>query len=95
MEGLTSNFFGVIGNCLYTADQDVLHGITRKIVLELADDLKIETLSKAVNTKDIPHLNEAFITSTSRNIMPVKRINDIQIGTKTPGSNHKSINGSN
>ncbi len=85
LEGLTSNFFGVIENCLYTADKNVLDGITRKIVLELAEDLHIKTIYESVNIKDISKLNEAFITSTSRNIMPVKRINDILIGTNSPG----------
>ncbi|MAT44501.1 MAG: hypothetical protein CL609_19375 [Anaerolineaceae bacterium] len=85
LEGLTSNFFGVMNNCLYTADDNVLDGITRKIVLELAEDLHINTIFEAIKIKDISKLDEAFITSTSRNIMPVKRINDIPVGNITPG----------
>lgn len=85
LEGLSSNFFAVKNNCLYTADEDVLDGITRKIVLELAEDLKINTILQPVNIKELSQIKEAFITSTSRNIMPVKRINDIQIGSNSPG----------
>ncbi len=85
LEGLTSNFFAVKHSCLYTADEDVLDGITRKVVLELAADLHIPIIYQAIHIEELDQIQEAFITSTSRNIMPIKRIDNQPIGAGSPG----------
>lgn len=84
LEATRSNFFVFSGNTLVTPREGVLMGITRNVVLELARGLfPIE--ERAISLAELPHVDEAFITSSSKEIMPVVRIDDLAIGDGTPG----------
>jgi len=98
LESTTQNFFAVIGNTLVTPEEDILLGITRKFVLDVAREHKND-LAKAAGAKDfkveIAHLHrsqlekgqiaEAFTTSTTREVTPVVEIDNHKIGKGTPG----------
>ena len=83
-EGTTSNLFAFYEGTLVTPDKDILNGITRKAVLELAAktvcvdfrDLRLNELLTA---------DEVFITGTNKMIVPVIRIDDSTIGDGRPG----------
>ncbi len=84
LEGFTSNFFAVLDGRLVTAHQGILEGVTRSLVLELAAEiLPIE--GRPPRLAEIPRFDEAFITSSSRGILPVVVINDQVIGGGKPG----------
>jgi branched-chain amino acid aminotransferase len=84
LEGLSSNFFAIHHNTLCTENVRVLHGVTRSLVLEVA--APVLTLStRAVTVHELPHIDECFITSVSREILPVVRIDDFTIGSGRPG----------
>src|SRR5690606_12674532 len=70
LEGLGSNFYAVQRGELRTAGDGVLPGIARQIVFEVAPDV-LPVRADPVNIADIPQLDEAFITSSSRAIIPV------------------------
>ncbi len=84
LEGFTSNFFAFIQGRLVTAVEGVLEGITRSIVLELAETMFTVEL-RAPRLGEIPQFDEAFITSSSRGILPVVVINEQVIGEGRPG----------
>lgn len=86
LEGVSSNFFAIVENALYTAEENVLHGITRKILLEEAEKLNLRIHLQPINIKDLNLIDEAFITSTSRNVMPIQSIDKIMIGDGKPGT---------
>jgi branched-chain amino acid aminotransferase len=83
-ECTTSNFFVLRGAKLITPDQDVLGGITRSVALELASDLG-EVFLRPILRQELGEIDEAFITSTTKEIMPIVRIDDIRIGNGRPG----------
>ncbi|MEO8955477.1 MAG: aminotransferase class IV [Ktedonobacteraceae bacterium] len=84
LEATRSNFFVFRGNTLITPRDGVLLGITRDVVLELAHGLfTIE--ERPVLLAELPLVDEAFITSSSKEIMPVVQIDDLLIGNGTPG----------
>jgi len=85
LEGLTSNFFAVLNNNIFTADREVLSGATRAIILDEAQKATIEIKLDPINYDQIEIIEEAFISSTTRGILPVIRIDDIQIGDGKPG----------
>ena len=85
LEGISSNFFAVLNGVLRTADEGVLAGITRRIVLQEAAAI-ISIDYRPVPVRDLPRLSEAFITSSSREVMPVIQIDDRSINTGHPGS---------
>lgn len=77
-----SNLFAVIGGKLVThpIGSKVLPGITRLVLLEIADELGIEVDERAISEDEAPWASELFITSTLREISWVSRWNDIYIG---------------
>jgi len=85
LEGLSSNFFGVIHGEIYTADKDVLDGATRRIILEEAQKAKILLYYKPINYDQLGRISEAFISSTSRGVLPVISIDSYQINDGKPG----------
>lgn len=86
LEGLSSNFFAFYRGSLYTAEEGVLPGITRTFILDEADQAGIAVQLKAPRLEWLPELDEAFISSASRAILPVTRINNVTIGDGTPGA---------
>lgn len=85
LEGSSSNFYAVQGGCLYTAGAGVLEGITRRVVLQLAIELGLPVALAAVNAAGISQLDEAFISSSSRGIVPVVAISGQKVGEGRPG----------
>jgi branched-chain amino acid aminotransferase len=79
LEGLSSNFFAVLDGTLRTEEERVLVGVTRSLVLEVAGGL-MPVDRRAVRRDDLPDLDEAFITSVSREILPVVRIDGRPVG---------------
>lgn len=90
LEGFSSNFFAIVDGELRTAEEGVLAGVTRGITLRAAEGL-VPIRREAVHQTDIPHLQEAFITSSSREVMPVVRINDDVVGDGHPGPLSRAI----
>lgn len=80
-----SNFFGVTEDgILITPDEKVLRGITRKQVLELAEDV-LPVEEREVGIDELSTLREAFLTSSTKGVMPVVQIDELVIGEGRPG----------
>lgn len=84
LEGSSSNFFAVLDGELRTADEGVLVGTTRTLVLAVAADV-LPVVPRPIGTADLGRVAEAFITSVSRVILPVVAIGDQVIGAGMPG----------
>lgn len=84
LEGLSSNFFYVQEGKVQTAHQRILFGITRSLVMAAATDTHIPILLKAAHQADIPLFEEAFITSSTRSVLPVRQIDNTIIGMPGP-----------
>jgi branched-chain amino acid aminotransferase len=85
LEGLSSNFFGVVKRSIWTVEEGVLLGITRSAVLEIARDNQIPVTFTGVHLSQLRSLEECFITSASRGVLPVVQIDDTIIGSGRPG----------
>lgn len=84
LEGLSSNFFAILDGALHTEEERVLAGITRALVLEVAE-AQMRVVRRGVLQADLSRVQEAFLTSTSRGILPVVRIDDAPIGDGSVG----------
>ena len=85
LEGLSSNFFAVNHDQLWTAGSGVLNGITRKIVLEEAENVGIPVVLSAPSIRLLQEYQEAFITSASRSVLPVVQVDGRLVGPGRPG----------
>jgi len=79
LEGLSSNFYGILDGALWTAGEGVLEGITRRAICELAPAV-LPVRMTAVHRRDLPRLTEAMLTSSGRGIVPITRIDDKAVG---------------
>jgi branched-chain amino acid aminotransferase len=86
LEGLTSNFYYVKQEVLGTAGRGILPGVTRRLVLRLARAKGLSLVYRALALDQLATIDEAFITSSSRGIVPVVRIDDLPVGQGLPGS---------
>ena len=76
-EGSRSNVFFIKGNVLYTApDKDVLAGIARKYVLEIANKNRIKVNFIKISVSEISRFSAVFITGTSPGVLPVSKIEE-------------------
>ena len=80
LEGMTSNFFYVRDDVLCTAGRGVLIGVTRQTVITLAKREGMKFCIRALRVNELPSISEAFITSSSRGIVPVVGIDARQVG---------------
>jgi branched-chain amino acid aminotransferase len=82
-----SNFFLVRGGAVLTPKSaaGLLEGITRAFMFEVGRDAGVEVRDETLYPKDLDTAEEAFITSTTREISPVTRIDHLVIGTGKPG----------
>jgi branched-chain amino acid aminotransferase len=84
LEGLSSNFFAVREGRLQTEEARALRGVTRSMVLDLARGL-LPMGDGPLHVDQIAGTDEAFITSVSREVLPVVRIDGAPIGDGAPG----------
>jgi branched-subunit amino acid aminotransferase/4-amino-4-deoxychorismate lyase len=77
-------------DALHTEDDRVLPGITRALVLEVVD-AQIPVARRAVRLDELPRLREAFITSASREVLPVVRIDGRAVGEGGVGPRTRAI----
>jgi len=90
LEGVSSNFYAVLNGELCTAGEGVLPGIAQQIVFEIASDI-LPLRKVAVNIQQLSQLSDAFITSSSRGIVPVVEIDGLKIGDGRPGSYTRAL----
>ncbi|MDH5596501.1 MAG: aminotransferase class IV [Candidatus Peregrinibacteria bacterium] len=82
-----ANIFWVNGGEVYTTNKEVLFGITRETVVELAENCKFE----GIKFKSLLSADEVFITQTTSGILPVTEINGQKISNGKPGPITKKL----
>jgi branched-subunit amino acid aminotransferase/4-amino-4-deoxychorismate lyase len=80
-EASRANLFFIKGDRVYTPASDILKGITRKKVLSLFPEIRVED----IDPEHLYDFDELFMTSTTRDITPVVAVDGKKIGTGTPG----------
>ncbi|MDY6794769.1 MAG: aminotransferase class IV [Actinomycetota bacterium] len=87
-EGTSSNLFLVMGESLATpaADCGLLPGITREVVMELCDNLRLPCVTGYFTLEDLLDCDEAFLTVSTGEIVPVASVDRETIGEICPGA---------
>jgi branched-chain amino acid aminotransferase len=84
LEATRSNFFVFRGDTLITPRTGVLIGITRNVVLSLARG-RFTIEERPILLEELSTVDEAFLTSSSKEITPIVQIDDWTIGDGKPG----------
>ncbi|MDO5563219.1 MAG: aminotransferase class IV, partial [Synergistaceae bacterium] len=91
-ESAASNFFMVLDGKLITAPVGrVLDGITRKVLLTLAEENGIPFEVRCPLECELANASEAFITGSVKEVLPIIRVGDQVIGDGKPGSMAKRM----
>lgn len=92
LEGAFWSFFCVVNGTLVTPKNDILPGITRRVVLEkLSLDIPIEV--RDLPLQELDDATEAFVTATGKGIVPLVKIDDKTIGNGKVGPITKDVMG--
>ena len=87
-----ANFFVITqNNEVITPAKNILRGITRKKILNFSQLVNIR--EGLITIKDIENAKEAFVTSTTKNVLPVLKIDNKLIGNGKPGEITTKISG--
>jgi branched-chain amino acid aminotransferase len=84
-EGPGFNVFALVAGELVTPLGGVLEGITRKVVIELAESIGLSVRLRPLAADELVAAEEIFITSTAGGIMPVSRLDGRPVGSGRPG----------
>ena len=85
LECTSANFFGVSKGGLQTSGPGVLEGITRKIFMRLAAELEISVRTEPLAVSSVGELDEAFLTSSTRGLVPIVNVAGTPVGNGRPG----------
>lgn len=94
MEGASSNLFMVKEGLIITPPNghDLLPGITRDLVMELAQNAGLAHAQATIEAQDLDTADEIWLTSSTREVMPVTRLNGNPVGNGAPGPIWQQIN---
>jgi D-alanine transaminase len=86
-EGTHTNFFAIKKDAIITAPISnlILAGITRDVVIKLANKLKFKVREEFIKKEELHNYNEFFITSTTKEVTPVTQIDEWIINKRQPG----------
>ena len=85
-EGSGENFFLVKEGVLYSPDLDsCLDGITRRTILELAEQLDISSEIRKLSLEDLLESDESFFSGTAAEVVPINSIDGKLIGSGKRG----------
>lgn len=86
MEGSGENIFIVRDGVIYTPDlTSALDGITRKTVIELAEDMGYKVVEKRITRDEVYIADEAFFTGTAAEVTPIREVDNRPIGSGSRG----------
>jgi branched-chain amino acid aminotransferase len=88
-----ANFFIVRGGAALTPRNEagLLEGLTRNFLFEVGEEVGADVRYETLFPADLQTADEAFITSTTRELSPVTRIDDRPVGNGKPGPVTKSL----
>jgi branched-chain amino acid aminotransferase len=94
-EGSGENIYAVINGRVFTPPQtaSILDGINRNSVIRLAADLGIELVERDLARSELYLADEVFLSGTAAELVPVREIDDHQIGAGEAGPITRQIQG--
>ena len=92
-ECTTANLFVVRNGVALTPplESGLLPGITREFLFEVGRDVGVDVRERVLRDDDLFSADEAFLTSTTREAVPIVKVDDRTIGTGTPGPVTKKL----
>lgn len=84
-EGPGFNVFALFGDRVVTSDHGVLHGITRRTVIEMAQARGLTVETRPLPADEFWQADEVFLSSSGGGVVPVTQVDDRHFSNGTPG----------
>jgi branched-chain amino acid aminotransferase len=86
-DGITSNIYMVRDGTLLTPAHNagIVAGITRGVVLDLAREMGLTVVEGLFDATETVHAEEMFLTSSTREVVPISRVDGKPVGAGKPG----------
>jgi D-alanine transaminase len=87
VEGSHTSAFGVMDGRVWTMPlgPNILPGITRALVLKLANRANIEVIERSLSKSELARIDELFLTGTTSEVLPVTKVDGKPVGSGKPG----------
>src|SRR5690606_30098122 len=92
-EGSGENIFVVRDGVIHTPPQtaSILDGINRRSAIQIARDLGFEVVERDIARAELYLADEVYLTGTAAELVPVREIDDRQVGDGTPGEITRAV----
>lgn len=92
-EGAASNIFIVLDDCIITPPKNelILPGITRDLIVELARTNDVCLQETPITQGQLSQAQEVWMTSSTKEILPIVKVDNTRIGDGTPGKMHQKM----
>jgi branched-chain amino acid aminotransferase len=92
-DGITSNIYMVRNGRLLTPSHaaGIVEGITRGVVLDLAREAGMDVVEGLIDVSEIAAADEMFLTSSTREVVPITRVDGKPVGKGQPGPVTKQL----
>jgi len=93
MEGAASNLFIVSADTIYTPPKgpQLLPGVTRDLILELSREHCLTIEERNISEQSLNNAQEIWLTSSTKEILPVTQLNGNQVGNGRPGKHWQQM----
>lgn len=87
-EGASSNVFALVGGAVITPPRgpEILSGVTREVLLDLLRGARMSVQERALTLAELRGAAEIWITSATREVLPVTRLDGQAVGSGKPGA---------
>ena len=94
IEGSSSNLFAVLDGVIRThpATNQILAGITREVVLEIAAELALPAAEEPIRVADLARVSELMVTATTADVMPIVQLDGKPVRDGRPGPVARQLN---
>jgi D-alanine transaminase len=86
-EGASSNVFAVLGKAVVTPPKgpEILSGITRDVLLDALRAARVPVQERRLTLAELRSADEIWLTSSTREVLPVTRLDGEPVGSRKPG----------
>jgi D-alanine transaminase len=87
-EGASSNVFAVLGTSVVTPSKspEILSGITREVLLAALRAARVPVQERRLTLNELRSADEIWLTSSTREVLPVTRLDGEPVGSRKPGA---------
>ncbi len=90
-EGPGFNAFALKGETVVTSEHGVLHGLTRRTVLEMCAEIGLATEQRPLPLEEFLEADEVWLSTTGGGVVPVTKVDDRVFSNGAPGPTAKRL----